>query len=334
MRINRLLTPMVLGAGILAGCATTPKDNALLDEAHANYNMLQNDTRAAALAPVELKQATDALANADRAWQNHEDTVDVTHLAYLAKQRVAIAQQTVNRKAADQSIEQATRDRDQLRLSARDSEILSARTQTAQAQQQAAMTQRQLQDAQQHSQQLESELRDLSAKQTARGTVVTLGDVVFGVGQSTLKPGANRTLQKLADALRQDPKLTVSVEGFTDNTGSAARNEDLSERRAEAVRNALAGMGIDASRIKTRGYGEEYPVASNATTAGRQLNRRVEVVISGENGQIEPRSSGNSSSSSSSSSTSTNPSDLSSPSSPANLQNQQNPSSQSSPSGY
>ena len=316
MRTNRFFIPLMLGAGILAGCSTTPTNNAVLEEAHANYSMLQNDPRAAAMAPAELRQATDAMTVADRAWQNHEDTVDVTHLAYLAKQRVAIAQETINRKTADQSIEQATRDRDQLRLGARDQEILSARTQTAQAQQQTAMTQRQLQDAQQRSQQLESELRDLSAKQTPRGTVVTLGDVVFGVGQSTLKPGANRTLEKLADALKQDPKLIVSVEGFTDNTGSAARNEDLSERRAESVRNALAGMGIDSSRIKTRGYGEEYPVASNATTAGRQLNRRVEVVISGESGQIEPRSSGSSGSSNSSSSAS--PSYQSNPSNPAN----------------
>jgi outer membrane protein OmpA-like peptidoglycan-associated protein len=262
----------MLAAGMLAGCSTTPKENTLLNEARANYSALQNDPRAAAMAPVEFKQATDALHTANNAWQDHADQDEVTHLAYLAKQRAAIAQEVINRKSADQSIEQATRERDQLRLSARDQELAQA---------------------QQRSQQLESQLHDLSVKQTQRGTVVTLSGVLFNTGQAQLKPGSTRSLEKLADALRRNPNLTVSVEGHTDNTGSAEHNEQLSERRAEAVRTALAGMGVDPSRIKTRGFGEEYPVASNTTAAGRQLNRRVEVVISGA-GQGGAQSTGSS----------------------------------------
>jgi outer membrane protein OmpA-like peptidoglycan-associated protein len=89
-----------------------------------------------------------------------------------------------------------------------------------------------------------------------------------------------QTAQRLADVLRNNPDRSVLVEGFTDSTGTAAHNLDLSQRRAEAVRSALSQMGVERARIETRGYGEAYPVAGNNTAAERQLNRRVEIVLS------------------------------------------------------
>jgi outer membrane protein OmpA-like peptidoglycan-associated protein len=96
-------------------------------------------------------------------------------------------------------------------------------------------------------------------------------------------------VQKLADVLKQNPQRNVAIEGFTDSTGSEDYNQELSERRADAVRDTLMNMGIDAARITTRGYGKNFPVASNGNEAGRQLNRRVEVIISDESGNITSR---------------------------------------------
>jgi outer membrane protein OmpA-like peptidoglycan-associated protein len=89
--------------------------------------------------------------------------------------------------------------------------------------------------------------------------------------------------------LQQNPQRKVLVEGFADSTGSAAHNQDLSERRANAVRGALQDLGVAAERIAVRGYGETYPVAANDTAQNRQLNRRVEIVLSDDSGKLMPR---------------------------------------------
>jgi outer membrane protein OmpA-like peptidoglycan-associated protein len=137
--------------------------------------------------------------------------------------------------------------------------------------------------------QLESQIKELNAKQTARGYVVTFGDVLFGTNQSTLKAGSARNLERLVDFLNSYPQRNLLIEGFTDSTGQHAGNLKLSERRSDAVRVALINAGINRSRIVARGYGESYPVASNSTSDGRQQNRRVEIVISDDSGAIPPR---------------------------------------------
>lgn len=132
-------------------------------------------------------------------------------------------------------------------------------------------------------------LQELNAKQTERGMVVTINDVLFDTNQAQLKPGGMRSIEKLAALLRDDTALRVQVEGFTDSTGSPATNEALSARRAEAVRAALIGQGVAGDRVDDRGLGEAYPVASNDSAAGRQMNRRVEIVLSDQNGRIAQR---------------------------------------------
>jgi outer membrane protein OmpA-like peptidoglycan-associated protein len=127
---------------------------------------------------------------------------------------------------------------------------------------------------------LQQELTDLQAKQTDRGMVLTLGDVLFDTGRAELKAGAFSTLDRLATFLRQNPERTVAIEGHTDSVGSDSFNQSLSERRAQAVRVALTSRGIDSGRVTAAGMGETKPVANNATAEGRQRNRRVEVVIS------------------------------------------------------
>lgn len=126
---------------------------------------------------------------------------------------------------------------------------------------------------------IESELEQLKAKKTDRGLILTLGDILFETGKAILMSGATRTLDKLAEFLEQYPNRKVLIEGFTDSTGSDTYNLGLSQKRADSVRDALTMKGVAAARITTKGYGEQYPIASNATSAGKQQNRRVEVVI-------------------------------------------------------
>ncbi|MDA8027825.1 MAG: OmpA family protein [Nitrospiraceae bacterium] len=129
-------------------------------------------------------------------------------------------------------------------------------------------------------------MANLKARETNRGLVLTLGSVLFGVNKASIKPGGIKNIDKLADFMKGDPHRNVMIEGYTDNTGSRDYNNTLSEKRAEAVRDALVDKGIDSQRIVTKGFGEDYPVASNKTTAGRQQNRRVEIVISDEKGKF------------------------------------------------
>jgi OOP family OmpA-OmpF porin len=133
--------------------------------------------------------------------------------------------------------------------------------------------------AEQGARQLQQELVDLKAKDTDRGPVVILGDVLFETGRSQLRPGARQNLYKLVDFLKHHPDRPVVIEGHTDSRGSESYNLDLSERRARSVEAFLSRSGIDPGRITARGYGEAYPVAPNDTQAGRLQNRRVEVYL-------------------------------------------------------
>jgi outer membrane protein OmpA-like peptidoglycan-associated protein len=122
----------------------------------------------------------------------------------------------------------------------------------------------------------------LDTRESARGLIVNVSDVLFDTGQHTLKPGAREKLARVAGILLAYPGLTLEVDGHTDSVGDDAYNLALSERRAETVRGYLVQQGIPASTIVARGFGEAQPVASNDLAAGRQQNRRVELVVSGE----------------------------------------------------
>ena len=108
---------------------------------------------------------------------------------------------------------------------------------------------------------------------------------MFATGRADLKSGARRSLDKLANFLQQYPQRNVQIEGYTDSVGTDDYNVGLSERRADAVRDALTGMGVSGDRIQTRGLGKSNPVAENDSSTGRQQNRRVEVIISESDGR-------------------------------------------------
>jgi outer membrane protein OmpA-like peptidoglycan-associated protein len=122
----------------------------------------------------------------------------------------------------------------------------------------------------------------LETRDTARGLVVNMSDVLFDTGQYTLKPGAREKLARISGIILTHPGLTLQVEGHTDSVGSDEFNMQLSEKRAWAVRDYLTQQGINPALITARGFGKTQPVASNDTAAGRQQNRRVEMIVAGD----------------------------------------------------
>jgi len=122
----------------------------------------------------------------------------------------------------------------------------------------------------------------LETRDSARGLIVSMSDVLFDTGQYTLKPGAREKLAKVAGILLAYPGLNIEVDGYTDNVGGDAMNQTLSENRAGAVRNYLVEEGVTSNSVSAKGYGNSLPVASNDNAAGRQENRRVELVVSGD----------------------------------------------------
>ena len=136
---------------------------------------------------------------------------------------------------------------------------------------------------------LQMKITEIEARETERGLLVTLGDVLFQTGRSELQPVAAPRLDKLAGFLKQFPEKKLLIEGYTDSVGSHQLNQELSQRRAEAVKMGLVQRGVDPARMTIGGYGESFPVASNQTPDGRQLNRRVEVVVSDERGNLKAR---------------------------------------------
>lgn len=294
MKTSRILrsVPATLSlaiAAVLAACASAPPRNANLEEARAAYQQASTDPTVARVATKELQAAQAALARADGALAKGDSTEDVDHLAYLARQRVAVAVQAGKIADADKSTADTQAQRAGIVIESRTREAEAQRNSALQARDDAAAAQAQADAARSRAASLESQLADLKAKETERGMVLTLGDVLFDTGKATLTPGAARTVDQLATFLATNPGRRVLIEGYTDSTGSDSTNLELSQRRADAVRAALAQRGIGADRVDTRGLGEAYAVASNDTSAGRQLNRRVEVVFSDASGGFKMR---------------------------------------------
>ena len=292
----RILPAAVAVAIVLSACSSAPITTSELDGARGDFIAAQSNPAVAANAPVEFKAAADALDRANAAAAQKESLADIDKLAYLAKQKIAVAQEVTKQRQAEANVAQAGRQRDEVRLEARTAEADKARMAAERAKadadaarQQADAAAASARDEQAKAAALQQQLNDLQAKQTDRGLVITLNDVLFNVDKAELSAEGMRTAQKLADVLAQEPKSMVLIEGFTDSTGSSSHNLDLSQRRADAVRQALVGMGVPGNKISTKGYGAAYPVAGNNYAASRQLNRRVEIVLSQNGAPITNR---------------------------------------------
>lgn len=291
---RRLAGGAIVLAALLAACATPTNPN--LEAARQDYTRASSNPVVASAAPSELANARDQLQKGDAALKDRKDAEVVDHYAYLARQRVQVAIDAGRIASANQETAQAQAQRDRIVLASRTAEANAQAAEAARAQAQAATASAQAAQAQANASAERQRADDLAsqlanAKQTDRGMVLTLGDVLFDTGRATLKAGAMRTIDEVATFLAAHPERKVLIEGYTDSTGSDATNRDLSQRRADAVRQALLTRNISFDRVQIHGLGEEYPVAGNDTASGRQLNRRVEVVFSTPTGTFQsPRS--------------------------------------------
>jgi outer membrane protein OmpA-like peptidoglycan-associated protein len=267
--MNTKLLAAMAAAMSFAGCASTPTTNPALENARTAVRSAEADPNVGKYAALDLQAAKNELQEAESAAMKHDDA-DINQPAYLAAQTARLAQLKASAKADDARVAAGQTERDRIQLSARTAEVDSAKLARDQATRKANA--------------LQSEVDALNAKPTDRGLVLTLGDVLFDTGKAGLNPGASRNLDQLVQFLTEHEDRRVEIDGYTDSVGADSFNLDLSQRRADTVKAVLVSRGIDSSRIVSRGYGKEFEVASNTEASGRQLNRRVEIVIGGENG--------------------------------------------------
>jgi outer membrane protein OmpA-like peptidoglycan-associated protein len=288
MKTNLLIALSL--ALVLGACVSTPQPNAALETARSAVQSAEADPNVSKYAALDLDAAKKDLEVAESAANHHRDA-EIGQPAYLATQTARLAQARAAAKADDARVAAGQAERDRIQLEARSREVDKAQAQTNAAKMQANAANQEAAAATEQASRLQAEIDQLKATPTDRGLVLTLGDVLFDTGKSELNSGASRKLDQLAQFLSEHKDRRVQIDGFTDSVGSDSYNRELSQRRANAVKNALLTRGIDSTRINTEGYGKAFPVASNAESSGRQLNRRVEVVIGGENGSpIAPRS--------------------------------------------
>ena len=300
---------------VLSGCGGPPAKNPLLVDARTQYGLASSDADVMKYAQVPLEEAEEHILKAEELWRDGEDPERIDHEAYVGRQKVKIAIETAKLGKAEDEVKRAEVERQRVQLDARRiqadraearareatsqaeaerrkavsereraeaarREAMTAQDQAETARMEAEQARMEAEEALLRAQELAKRVEELEAQQTERGLVLTLGDVLFDVGQANLKAGGLRAVEQLATFLEEYPERSVLIEGHTDNTGSVELNQRLSLRRADAVRFALVERGIHVNRIRTAGYGLAYPVATNSTSAGRQANRRVEVVIS------------------------------------------------------
>jgi outer membrane protein OmpA-like peptidoglycan-associated protein len=318
------ILPLAAALALAAGCAISPVAENQLEQARGAYAAAQQNPQVTRYAPSELDLAGRTLNQAERLAREGADSDQVRHAAYVAEQRAHTARELALARASEAQVAEASERRKRVLLEARAQEAEQARQRAEAARSQAEQAKSQAEQAQTQAElakldaekarlqaeraskeredalrakrereaqldaemkRFESELRDMRAQATDRGWVLTMGsEMLFDPGQANLKPGGRQSIERIAQVMQRHPERRILVEGFTDSTGSDELNQKLSEQRAEAVRQALVQAGVPVYRISTRGYGEAMPVATNDTAAGRQLNRRVQIVLTPETG--------------------------------------------------
>lgn len=255
--IVRSTTGALLACVLAAGCSSTPSasNQAAADTAIGNASQAidraSGDPHVAKYASSELERANDSLRQARMAWTDKHDLQKTTHFAYLAQQRASTAQALANQRASEDQVAVLTQRRD------RAVAMMAQGQAPAPAPAPAAV-----------------EVPGTSMGQALPG---------FAFGKAKVPAQAKSTLGELANTLKNNPGQVVVIEGHTDNVGSPDYNHALAMKRAEAVRAALVRDGVESGRITIQSQGEQNPIASNDTSAGRRENRRVQVMIGNTN---------------------------------------------------
>jgi outer membrane protein OmpA-like peptidoglycan-associated protein len=301
LHVRRVLAGL-LPLAVVAGCASADLEQAAkaqLGRAQAAYLQAQSDPSVQAHAQLQLADAQKAVQAAEQAKSPEE----MQQLGYVAEKKAQTASVVGATRKIEQDTQQLSKETGDILLQKRERELRAARSEADDARRAAEARARDAEmkarEAEQARAQAETEakaraaeqaktatltreLADLKAQQTERGLVLTVGDVLFATGKAEIAAGGLRSINKLAEFLKQNPKRNLLIEGHTDNTGREDFNLKLSQQRADAVKDALTSRGVASDRIATKGYGPKYPTVGNDSAAGRQQNRRVEVVVLNE----------------------------------------------------
>lgn len=286
----------VLPLAVLLACATASPPKELV-EARQAYQHAEAGN-ASKMVPAELHVAREALDAAERSFADSpgsQDTIDNAYIALRKSQRAEAlgnAAAALERKASSEKAARETQDelltRTNARLKSTQSELDKERDSLAkehaslekEKENTAAERAARMAAEQKAKDAMDALAKSLAVKSEDRGTVITLsGGVLFATGQATILPGAQAQLNEVAEALKTQAEHHFSVEGHTDNQGTDRVNDDLSTRRANAVRDYLVVRGVSAAAITATGFGSRRPVADNRTVEGRAMNRRVEIVV-------------------------------------------------------
>jgi outer membrane protein OmpA-like peptidoglycan-associated protein len=268
---------------LVCACSNAPKIATGIVDVRNDLNALQANNELATLAPTAVSQAEAAVLAAEQPVKNEDLS---RHLVFVADRKVNIAWAQAQSRYAEDQLSVLAKARDEARLNSRTEEAnlarqdaRLARSDAADARLDADNAQAESLNAQQQSAELQAQIKLLNAKQSERGWVVTLGDVLFDTGKANLKTATSQHLGDLAQFLTKYPLRGAIIEGHTDSVGASDYNQGLSQQRADSVRNFLLGRGIQSSRMSSSGKGEQLPIAGNDSASGRQQNRRVEVII-------------------------------------------------------
>ena len=273
----------------VAGCgaALPPQD---LVDARAAYQRAQNGP-AATYVPADLHVAQESLLVAENKFQNDPRSQDAVDDAYIALRKIQRAEALGTVAQADDMKAQAGREKGETQqtMLANDEQRLRDAHEQLRADRDSLVQAESDKDAE-HAARVAAEKRSrdamdalsksLATKHDERGTVITLsGSVLFATNKADILPGAQTQLNQVADALKAQAEHHFTVGGHTDNQGTDAINDDLSVRRANAVRDYLVVHGVSPNVITAQGFGSHQPVTDNATTEGRAMNRRVEIIV-------------------------------------------------------
>lgn len=277
---SKALVTLAVTTLVISACATRPVSPPGAAEARAKLTQLQADQNLASRAPVAIREAETAVRVAEE--PVGRDVALGAHRVFMADRKVEIAMAQAKTRYAEDLRARLSEERASARLDARTREADEARraSETARAAAAGAAA-----EAARERAELQRQIDALEARETERGLVLTLGDVLFETARADLKPGSTGNLTRLVTFLNQYPQRSVVIEGHTDSVGSDEYNQSLSQRRADAVKSWLMQQGIASQRLVASGKGKHEPVADNSSAAGRQMNRRVDIII--ENPQPE-----------------------------------------------
>lgn len=249
---------------LVLSCASAPDSYPSLDESLSNLEIYKQDPKFQESASITIFQVEEYIQQASlEVQENNLATAD--HLLYLANTKLEIAKELSLKHENEQEL---------IKLEQQYNEMLahSSRLESKRVHDEKLK-------AEERIEKLETMLGKYQAEETSRGTLLVINDLLFDTGGVNLIPESENRLEPLVQYLQGNAKKEIIVEGHTDSMGNASQNKHLSLQRANAVKQYLQSRGINATRIETRGFGEEVPVSSNTTKAGRKLNRRVEIVI-------------------------------------------------------